>query len=96
MSDTLNAAAKALQEKMGDRSLDGSVKFEIKGEGAIRLEGDQVTVDDAEADCTLSAEQDVFEAMIAGDLDPTAAFMTGKLSVDGDMSKAMQLASVLG
>lgn len=32
---------------------------------------------------------------MAGDLDPTAAFMTGKLTVDGDMGMAMKLGSVL-
>jgi len=31
-----------------------------------------------------------------GDLDPTAAFMTGKIKIDGDMSAAMAIARVLG
>ena len=30
-----------------------------------------------------------------GDLDPTSAFMQGKLKVEGDMSVAMKLSSVL-
>ena len=34
---------------------------------------------------TLTAGAEVFEQILEGDLDPTAAFMSGKLSVDGDM-----------
>jgi putative sterol carrier protein len=36
-----------------------------------------------------------FESLLAGDLDPTTAFMMGKLKVDGDMGIAMKLSSVL-
>ena len=34
--------------------------------------------------------------MLDGDLDPTAAFMSGRLKVDGDMGLAMKLGSILG
>ena len=34
--------------------------------------------------------------ILSGDLNPTAAFMGGKLTVDGDMGTAMKLGSVLG
>ena len=33
--------------------------------------------------------------LAAGDMDPTAAFMTGKLTIDGDMGQAMALAQAL-
>jgi putative sterol carrier protein len=52
-------------------------------------------VGDEPADVTLSADADTFRAIFEGDLNPTSAFMTGKLSVDGDMGVAMKLASVL-
>ena len=32
---------------------------------------------------------------MSGDTNPTSAFMTGKLKVDGDMGMAMKLASAL-
>ena len=50
---------------------------------------------DDEADVTLTADADTFQSIMSGDLDPTAAFMTGKLAVDGDMGMAMKLGSVL-
>ena len=51
---------------------------------------------DDEADVTLTADAETFEAILEGDLDPTSAFMSGKLSVDGDMGMAMKLGSILG
>ena len=39
---------------------------------------------------------DTFQEMFAGDLDPTAAFMTGKIKLDGDMGVAMKLGQLLG
>jgi len=95
MSETLNAARDALQEKLGGGSFDGSIKFEIEDEGALRLEGSEVTIDDAEADCTISADAETFKGMMTGDVNPTSAFMTGKLKIEGDMSKAMSLNAVL-
>ena len=35
-----------------------------------------------------------FEEIFNGELEPTAAFMTGKLKIDGDMGTAMRLANV--
>ncbi len=95
MSDVLGAAVKALSEKMDGAGFDGSVKFEIEGQGAVRLDENGASIDDSEADCTITADQETFEGMMTGEVNPTTAFMTGKLKIDGDMSKAMALASVL-
>ncbi len=43
----------------------------------------------------MSADAETFQAIFEGDMNPTSAFMTGKLKVDGDMGMAMKLASVL-
>lgn len=94
MSDVVNKAVEALSAKM-DSGFDGSVKFMIEGEGAIMVDGDGVRAGDEEADCTMTADAETFEAILDGDLNPTAAFMSGKLSVDGDMGTAMKLGSVL-
>jgi len=96
MSDTIDAAVKALNEKMGDGGFAGSAKFVIEGEGAIMIDADGARAGDDEADVTLSADEATFRAILDGEENPTAAFMTGKLTVDGDMGLAMQLGSVLG
>ena len=95
MSDILSTAVDALNSKIEGQSFDGSVKFELTGVGAIRIDENGVSVDDSEADCTLSADAEVFQAIIEGDTNPTAAFMTGKLKVDGDMGMAMKLGALL-
>ena len=95
MSDEVNAAVEALNVKLGGASLDGSAKFEIEGEGAVIIDANGARAGDEETDVTLKADTDTFQSIMAGDLDPTAAFMTGKLTVDGDMGMAMKLGSVL-
>lgn len=94
MSDVIAAAVKALNDKLAN-GFDGLAKFVIKGEGAIMLDGDGARAGDEAADVTLSADTETFQALLEGDLDPTAAFMTGKLSVDGDMGQALKLGSAL-
>ena len=44
---------------------------------------------------TLTAEAEVFRAILEGEMNPTAAFMTGQLTVDGSMGLAMQLGAAL-
>ena len=95
MSDILETAVSALSDKIGGQSFAGSVKFELNGVGAVRIDETGVSVDDSDADCTLSADAEVFQEIIEGDTNPTAAFMTGKLKIDGDMSMALKLASLL-
>lgn len=95
MSDILDGAAAALAGKLGGDGIDGVVKFVIQGEGALLIDGSGVSRADGDADCTLTADADTFRAMLDGDLDPTAAFMSGRLQVDGDMGLAMRLGSLL-
>ena len=94
MSDVINAAVATLSEKLGG-GFDASVKFSITGEGAVIVDSSGVRAEDGDADCTLTADADTFQAMMDGSLNPTAAFMTGKLSVDGDMGIAMKLGAML-
>ncbi len=94
MSDLIEKAVAALSDRM-DGGFDGSAKFVISGEGAIMIDGAGVRAGDDDADVTLTADADVFQSILDGETNPTAAFMTGKLAVDGDMGMAMQLGSVL-
>jgi len=95
MSDIIDAAVAALSAKLTG-GFDGVAKFVIPGEGAIMMDSAGVRAGDEEADVTLTADTDTFRAILDGDLNPTMAFMTGKLSVDGSMGLAMKLGSVLG
>lgn len=95
MSDIIDAAVAALSAKLTG-GFDGIAKFVIPGEGAIMMDDAGVRAGDDAADVTLTADADTFRAILEGDLNPTMAFMTGKLSVDGNMGLAMKLGSVLG
>lgn len=95
MSDTINEAVKVLSEKLSGTEIGGTVKFEIEGEGCVMVDGAGVREGDEEADVTLTADPETFQGMMDGDTNPTSAFMSGKLKVDGDMGMAMKLASAL-
>ncbi|MCW1951252.1 MAG: SCP2 sterol-binding domain-containing protein [Octadecabacter sp.] len=95
MSDVITEAVAALNAKMGDGGFDGTAKFDIEGEGAIVIDAHGARASDDDADVTLSASADTFKAILDGEQNPTSAFMTGKLAVDGDMGLAMKLAGVL-
>ena len=94
MSDVVNQAVEALNAKM-DGGFDGTAKFVIAEEGSIIIDENGARAGDDDADVTLTADTETFKAILDGEQNPTAAFMTGKLSVDGDMGAAMKLASVL-
>ena len=95
MSDVITTAVAAMNEKLGGEGLEGSAKFVIEDEGAIVIDANGARAGDDDTDVTLTASRDTFESILAGDLDPAAAFMSGRLSVDGDMGMAMKLGSVL-
>ncbi len=97
MSDMIDAAVAALAEKIGG-GFDGTAKFAIEGQGAIVIDGSGVRKadEDEETDVTLSADVDTFQEILAGDLNPTSAFMGGRLKLDGDMGTAMRLGGLLG
>ena len=96
MSKIIDDAVAALKEKMSNTSFEGSAKFEIETEGSIVISGGSVYASDDPADVTFTASVEIFEEIFNGELEPTAAFMTGKLKIDGDMGTAIRLANVFG
>lgn len=92
---TLDTIAAKIAERAASSGFDRSVKFDLKGAGVILIDGANVSTTDGPADCTITMSMDDFQDLIAGDLNPTMAFMTGKLKVDGDMSVAMQLSQIM-
>ena len=94
MSELIDQAVKELNQKTGG-SFDGAAKFVVTGEGTIMLDEAGAREADEEADVTLTADADTFREIFEGDLDPTSAFMSGRLKIDGDMGQAMKLAQTL-
>jgi putative sterol carrier protein len=97
---SLETATEAVREKVGtDSGLGASVKFDFGDDGVIFVDGktvpNTVSNENTEADCTIAMSLEDFEQMASGQLDPTSAFMLGKLKVAGDMTVAMKLSSVL-
>ena len=50
-----------------------------------------VTEGAGDADVTFSASEENFAKIVAGETNPTTAYMTGKLKIKGDMGAAMKL-----
>ena len=92
MSEILDTAVAALTEKLGGSDIGGTVKFAIDGEGGVIVDGDGARVSDDPADVTLAADAETFQGIMSGDVNPTSAFMTGKLKVDGDMGQRQRMA----
>lgn len=86
--------AAKIKPQVESSGFDRSVKFDLGGDGVIVIDGQSISTTDAPADCTIKLSKDNLEALISGDLNPTTAFMTGKLKIEGDMSVAMALSQL--
>ncbi len=79
--------------------LGGTLKFMVD-KNAIFIDGngDQniVSMDDLEADCTITVSVEVLEKLRDGELNPMMAVMGGKIKIDGDMGLAMKVQSLMG
>ena len=88
-----NLASRADSSKTA--GMTNSFVFDIDGAGQWKVDVDDgaVSVSDGggDADVTISTSQETFEQIIAGEQNPTSAYMTGKLKIKGDMGAAMKL-----
>lgn len=94
MSEIISHAITALSARLSD-GFEGTAKFRITDEGSIMVDENGVREGDEDADVTLIASAETFQGIIEGDVNPTTAFMTGKLKVEGNMGMAMKLGSAL-
>lgn len=92
---SLETLTEQIRSKVASGGIDESVKFDLGETGIIFVQGTNVSNDDAGADCVITMSADDLDDMLSGELNPTAAFMGGKLKVDGDMSVAMKLGNIV-
>jgi putative sterol carrier protein len=69
--------------------------FDIEGAGTwtVALADGTLTVTEGagDGDVTISASEESFQKIVAGEQNPTTAYMTGKLKIKGDIGAAMKL-----
>lgn len=97
---SLESVTEAIKSKMSlAAGLDAKVKFDFDEDGVIFVDATQnppeISHENEDADCTLICSLDTFKGFMDGTQDPTMAFMTGKLKVDGSMGLAMKLNSII-
>lgn len=88
---TLDELTERMKTAVGpDSGLGKTLKFDLKGDGFVYINGGQVTNEDKPADLTLTIAMDDLVALGEGRLDPMTAVMTGALRLS-DMGLAMGL-----
>ncbi|POF33019.1 SCP2 sterol-binding domain-containing protein [Roseibium marinum] len=92
---SLEKLTEGVRAKVADGGIEESVKFDLGETGIIYLQGSKVSNEDQEADCTIKMTAEDLGDLLSGDLNPTAAFMGGKMQVEGDMNVAMKLGSIV-
>jgi putative sterol carrier protein len=99
---SLDAITDQMKTRLGEGGkFKKSVKFDFGADGAVRIDDKvaPVVVDNdasAPVDCTVKVSMADFMDIAQGKQNAQMAFMMGKLKVEGDMSVAMQLGSILG
>lgn len=84
-----------IRERLAGSGFDRSILIDFGDQGAILIDGEAVRPGGGQADCTIRISLQDFAEIAAGGLDPTQAFMSGRMKVEGDMGAAMALGRVL-
>jgi len=83
-----------------DEGVPNIIKLDFGADGIILYDGKStphsITNEDGPADCTIRIKLADLLDIISGRKSAQAAFMFGKLKVDGDLSVAMKLSRLLG
>jgi putative sterol carrier protein len=97
MAETVQEFFDTLRDRDASQTagMHNSYLFDIAGAGqwVVAVDDGTVTVTEGggEADTTITTSEDDFLAITRGELNPTSAYMTGKLKIKGDMGAAMKL-----
>jgi putative sterol carrier protein len=92
MLDVVTQKAKEKAENAAD--IDATVKFAFHEGGVVYVDGyngNAISNEDKDAECTVKVSLDDLSAMLHGELNPMSAFMEGKMQIEGNMGVAMKL-----
>jgi putative sterol carrier protein len=98
---SLESATAAIRAKAGTAApLGHTIQFDLGGDGVIFWDGTQTPplVDNTardEAETTIAISLENLDSLIAGQLNPTMAYMTGKLKIQGSMGVALKMGQLL-
>lgn len=97
---TLDDLEKEITEKLVHAPAIGAkVKLDLGDDGVLFVDGISsppvISREDSDADTTFVCSLDQLQKIIKGEQDPTMAFMTGKLKIQGSMGYALKLSSLL-
>lgn len=104
ISEVFDVMGKRLNADKAQK-INKSYLFAIGGEGGGKWKVDLTKGDDwitpnydgDDADCVVTVDNgDDWVAICSGKMNPTMAFMTGKVKVKGDMGLAMKLQTIIG
>ena len=98
MAETVQEFFGGLESNVDENKTAGmnnSYLFDIEdtGQWVVNVADGKVSVREGagEADTTITATEENFLAISRGELNPTTAYMTGKLKIKGDMGAALKL-----
>lgn len=97
---TLDELTQLIQSRAAENlPLGYRVKFDINDLGIILWDGTETPAkfshEDEDSDATVGLNSDNLEKLMSGNLDPTLAFMTGKIKVSGSKGVVMKLSNML-
>lgn len=96
MSDPVATIIQALNDKLAiNGSIDFVVKFDMEGHTPILVDASGVRQEEGEGDVTLKVTAENLAGVFTGRINPAMAFISGKIQVFGDYSKATALKSIL-
>jgi len=98
---SLETVTEGLRERVERApSLGYKIKFVVGDDQVVHWDGTGATPvignTDADADTTITISLDNLEKLLAGDLDPTFAYASGKIKVEGSVGVALKMANMLG
>jgi putative sterol carrier protein len=97
---TLDELTQRIRQRAGaNPPLGYRVKFDLGEDGLILWDGtgsaSEIGNEDGDADTTIGISAADLEKLIEGNLNPTLAYMTGRLKVSGSMGVALKISQML-